>query len=77
VEYRLSSIVLDEASVAHRSRAVEQEREVAIYDLLEANVFRLEGSPGGPYHLTLGLEESRLVLDIKLENGSEHAKVLV
>ena len=77
VEYRLSSIVLDEASVVHRSRAIEQEREVAIYDLLDANVFRLEGSPGGPYHLTLGLEESRLVLDIRLENGSEHAKVLV
>lgn len=77
VEYRLSSITLDEASVMHRSRAIEQEREIAIYDLLEANVFRLEGSPGGPYHLTLGLEENRLVLDIRLENGSEHAKVLV
>ncbi len=77
MEYRLSSIALDEASVVHRSRAIEQEREIAIYDLLEANVFRLEGSPGGPYHLTLGLEESRLVLDVRLENGSEHAKVLV
>jgi len=77
VEYRLSSIVLDEASVVYRSRAIEQEREIAIYDLLEANVFRLEGSTGGPYHLTLGLEESRLVLDVRLENGSEHAKVQV
>ncbi|HEX4636492.1 MAG TPA: UPF0262 family protein [Rhizomicrobium sp.] len=75
--YRLSSIILDEASVVHRSRAIEQEREVAIYDLLEANVFRLEGSPGGPYHLSLGLEENRLVLDIRLENGNDHAKVLV
>jgi len=75
VEYRLSSITLDEASVVVRSRAIEQEREVAIYDLLEANVFRLEGSPGGPYHLTLGLEENRLVLDVRLENGSDHAKV--
>jgi uncharacterized protein (UPF0262 family) len=77
VAYRLSSIILDEASVMHRSRAIEQEREVAIYDLLEANVFRLEGSPGGPYHLSLGLEENRLVLDIRLENGNDHAKVLV
>ena len=57
-------------SVVHRSRAIEQEREVAIYDLLEANVFRPEGSAGGPYHLTLGLEENRLVLDIALEDGS-------
>ena len=77
MEYRLSAITLDEASVVNRSRAIEQEREVAIYDLLDANSFQLEGSPGGPYHLTLGLEESRLVLDIRLEDGSEHARVLL
>ena len=77
MEFRLASITLDEASVVHRSRAIEQEREVAIYDLLDANSFQLEGSPGGPYHLTLGLEESRLVLDIRLEDGSEHARVLL
>jgi uncharacterized protein (UPF0262 family) len=77
VDYRLSAIALDEASVVQRSRAVEQEREVAIYDLLEANLFQPEGSPGGPYHLTLGLEENRLVLDIKLEDGSAHGRVLL
>ena len=77
MNYRLSAITLDEASVVVRSRAIEQEREVAIYDLLEANVFRLEGSSGGPYHLRLGVEESRLVLDVRLEDGSEHGKVLL
>jgi uncharacterized protein (UPF0262 family) len=77
VEYRLSAITLDEASVVYRSRAIEQEREVAIYDLLEANSFRLEGSPGGPYHLTLGLEENRLVLDVRLESGADHGRVLL
>jgi uncharacterized protein (UPF0262 family) len=70
VEFRLAAITLDEKSVVQRSRAVEQEREIAIYDILEANVFRPEGSGGGPYHLTLGLEENRLVLDIALEDGS-------
>ena len=39
MDYRLSAITLDEASVVRRSRAIEQEREVAIYDLLEANQF--------------------------------------
>jgi uncharacterized protein (UPF0262 family) len=77
VDYRLSAITLDETSVVYRSRAIEQEREVAIYDLLEANLFKLEGSPGGPYHLTLGVEENRLVLDIRLQDGSEHARVLL
>jgi uncharacterized protein (UPF0262 family) len=77
VDFRLSAITLDEHSVVQRSRAIEQEREVAIYDLLEANVFKPEGSPGGPYHLTLGVEETRLALDITLENGTPHAKVLL
>ena len=77
MDYRLSAITLDEASVVVRSRAIEQEREVAIYDLLDANVFQPEGSPGGPYQLTLGVEESRLVLDIRLEDGSDHARVLL
>jgi uncharacterized protein (UPF0262 family) len=73
--YRLSAITLDEASVVTRTPAIEQEREVAIYDLLEANVFKPEGSPGGPYRLILGAEESRLVLDVRLEDGSEHVRV--
>jgi uncharacterized protein (UPF0262 family) len=75
VDYRLSQITLDEASVVNRSRAIEQEREVAIYDLLDGNLFQPEGSPGGPYHLTLGVEENRLVLDVRLEDGSSHARL--
>jgi uncharacterized protein (UPF0262 family) len=75
VDYRLSAITLDEASVVNRSRAIEQEREVAIYDLLDDNLFKPDGSPGGPYHLTLGVEESRLVLDVRLEDGSAHARL--
>lgn len=77
MDYRLTAITLDEHSVVQRSRAIEQEREVAIYDLLEANVFKPDGSPGGPYHLTLGVEETRLALDISLEDGTPHGKVLL
>lgn len=77
MNFRLSSITLDERSVVYRSRAIEQEREVAIYDLLEKNRFRPEGSSGGPYRLTLGLEENRLVLDVTLEDGAPHGKVLL
>jgi uncharacterized protein (UPF0262 family) len=77
VDYRLAAIILDEASVVHRSRAIDQEREVAIYDLLEKNSFRPEGSQGGPYQLILGLEESRLVMDVRLEDGSDHGRFLL
>ncbi len=77
MEFRLAAITLDEKSVVQRSRAVEQEREIAIYDILEANVFKPEGSGGGPYHLTLGLEENRLVLDIALEDNTAHSRMTV
>jgi uncharacterized protein (UPF0262 family) len=77
MRFHLSAIHLDEANVGHRSRAIDQEREVAIYDLLEKNSFRPEGSEGGPYHLTLGLEARRLVLDLTLEDGAPHRKLVL
>jgi uncharacterized protein (UPF0262 family) len=77
VDFRLTAITLDEASVVYRSRAIEQEREVAIFDLLEKNSFRLEGSEGGPYRLHLSLEETRLVLDVSLEDGTNHGRVML
>jgi uncharacterized protein (UPF0262 family) len=77
LEFRLAAITLDEQSVVQRSRAVEQEREIAIYDIIESNTFRPEGSAGGPYHLILGLEETRLVLDIAQENGTEKNRMTV
>ena len=76
-DYRLSAITLDEKSVMRRTRAIEQEREVAIYDLLEANSFKVDGSAGGPYHLVLGVEENRLIFDVALENGEAHGKVML
>jgi uncharacterized protein (UPF0262 family) len=77
VDFRLTAITLDEHSVVQRSRAIDQEREVAIYDILEANLFKPEGSAGGPYHLVLGVEETRLALDIFREDGTPHGKVLL
>ena len=77
MDFRLSAITLDEHSVVQRSRAIDQEREVAIYDILESNLFKPEGSAGGPYHLVLGVEETRLALDIFREDGTPHGKVLL
>lgn len=75
--FRIASIVLDEKSVVKRTREIEQEREIAIYDLMESNYFRPDGSKGGPYHLVLGVKESRLIFDVKLEGGSHHARVML
>jgi uncharacterized protein (UPF0262 family) len=73
--FRIAAIELDERSVVHRTRQIEQEREIAIYDLLEANPFAPAGSDGGPYHLVLGVEENRLVFDILLQDKTAHGKV--
>lgn len=75
--YRLAGIVLDEKSVVRRTREIEQDREIAIYDLLEANSFKPVGSAGGPYNLVLAIEENRLVFDIHLENNDPHGKVML
>jgi len=75
--FRLVSIVLDEATVVRRTRETEQEREIAIYDLLEANSFTPTGSGGGPYRLVLAVEENRLVFDIRLADDKPHGKVML
>ena len=61
---RLQSVVLDEASLASASRDQEHERQVAIFDLLEANYFEPAGADSGPYALTIALIDNRLALDI-------------
>jgi uncharacterized protein (UPF0262 family) len=69
---RIAKVTLDERSVVRRNPQVEHERAVAIYDLIEENSFALVEGPAGPYDLSLGIEDNRLVLDI----GNEHAEPL-
>ncbi len=64
---RIVDITLDETSVVRRSPDVEHERAVAIYDLLEENVFAPVGDYSGPYKLHLGISENRLLFDIRSE----------
>ena len=61
---RLNSVVLDEDSLAAASRDQEQERQIAIFDLLEDNFFAPDGAEGGPYDLRIALIDNRLALDI-------------
>jgi uncharacterized protein (UPF0262 family) len=75
--FRLVAITLDERSIVRRTREIEQERDVAIYDLLESNSFQPAGSPGGPYKLVLSVEDNRLVFDILLEDDTQHGKVML
>lgn len=61
---RIVNVTLDEHSIVRRSPDVEHERAVAIYDLLENNHFAPQGLTG-PYRLHIGIEEDRLVFDIR------------
>jgi uncharacterized protein (UPF0262 family) len=65
----LVEVTLDEKSIGRSNSDVEHERAVAIYDLIEQNTFAPEGHKGGPYALTLGIAESRLIFDIKTAKG--------
>ncbi|MPY71994.1 MAG: UPF0262 family protein [Alphaproteobacteria bacterium] len=66
---RLVKVTLDDDPRIRRSREVEHERAVAVFDLLEENSFALVGDEGGPYSLHIAVQENRLVLDIR--NGDE------
>lgn len=63
-EHRLASVKLDAASLPAASAEVEHERRVAVFDLVEKNSFEPVGAEGGPYALTLSLQDSRLVFDV-------------
>jgi uncharacterized protein (UPF0262 family) len=64
-DQRIVKITLDERTVVRRNADIEHERAVAIFDLLEENSFAPAGDAPGPFNLYLGIEENRLVLDIR------------
>ncbi len=78
---RITDITLDQESIIWRSADVEQERRIAIYDLLEENHFRplREHADGydGPYRVRLSTQEGRLVIEIDREDGTPLEAVIL
>lgn len=71
---RICHIEIDERGLARPTPEIEQERRVAIFDLLEENSFGLplrDGwtPPEGPYRVLLAIRDGRLVFDIATETG--------
>lgn len=66
---RLVHVELDAASFGKATPDIEHERAVAVFDLIEENSFSPVGDDNGPYRLSLGLVEKKLVFDITRENG--------
>ena len=72
-DHRIIDIQLDRDTFAQRSEDVEQERRVALTDLLAANHFaparEYPGGYAGPYRVALRVQEGRLAIDIASEGG--------
>ena len=74
---RIVSIEIDEKSLAPAGPDADHERKVAIFDIIEGNVFRLVGHDGGPYAVVLSLADNRLVFDVAEENGTPIRKLML
>lgn len=73
--HQIVKIELDERSLAPATADIEHERKVAIYDLIEENVFRPIGAGEGPFELYLSNVERRLVFDVRREGGEPLGQV--
>ena len=76
---RISQIELDDRNLPPPTAEIEQERKVAIFDLIEENSFSLPSRPDraaveGPYHLGLAIRDKRLVFDLETEAGQKAAE---
>lgn len=71
---RIIHIELDEATILWRNADIEQERRIAIFDLIEDNTFKPlrahAAGHEGPYRLKLSVQDGRLSLDISDEQGA-------
>ena len=77
---RIIAVELDESTIIWRNADVEQERRIAIFDLLEENRFaparEYPDGYAGPYRVRLRVEEGRLAIEIAREDGA-HLETLV
>lgn len=78
---RIIDITLDETTIIWRSADVEQERRIAIFDLLEDNYFKplrdYGDGYGGPYRLALSVNDGRLVFAIAREDGTPFETIIL
>ena len=70
---RIADIAIDEGGLPAPSPEAEQERNIAIFDLLENNRFRLlpDDAPEGPYALVLAPRDRHLAILVRAADDSE------
>ncbi|MFW2543038.1 UPF0262 family protein [Primorskyibacter sp. 2E107] len=75
----IAHIELDDGGLPPPTPEIEQERRVAMFDLMEENSFSLPNRddrtvPNGPYNLGLSIREKRLVFDVSTEGHEKAAE---
>ncbi len=68
----ITGFTLDDSALPPPSPEIEQERNIAIFDLLEANTFRLTDGPAPPYALTVALRGRLLQFSVQPASGAAH-----
>ncbi|PHQ69903.1 MAG: hypothetical protein COB93_06865 [Sneathiella sp.] len=72
----IAKIALDEKTVVRRNADIEHERKVAIFDILDQNSFIVTGfEDKGPYSLHLGIEDNRLIFDVRTDDETELTRI--
>src|SRR6202790_2075785 len=67
---RIVAVTLDEESIGRSGPDIEHERAIAIYDLIEQNLFAPDGAGEGPFTLHLAITGNRLMFDIRKEDST-------
>jgi uncharacterized protein (UPF0262 family) len=75
----ISQIEIDDSNLPPPTPEIEQERKVAMFDLLEKNNFTLprrddRAVPDGPYQLKLSIRDKRLVFDVETDDEQKAAE---
>lgn len=76
---RIVRLEIDNSGLPAPTPEMEQERRVAVFDLLEDNSFQIPGrdgadAPEGPFALLLAVRNGRLVFDTATEAGDKVAE---
>ena len=72
---RIVEIQLDSATIVRWNREVEHERQVAVFDLMERNFFRLVNGFAGPYRVLLSLREANLIFKVSDQQNRSEAEI--
>jgi len=79
---RICQIEIDDSGLPAPTPEIEQERKVAVFDLLEDNSFALvaragQDAPDGPFAITLAIRDRRLCIIVADEKGALLTELLL